>query len=83
MFSLEDYVALGIMTPDQAGALRDAVCARKNILVAGGTSTGKTTLTNALLGEVAKRLSVALSLKIRASFSAWRQTSWRSARSTA
>ncbi|TYL72292.1 P-type conjugative transfer ATPase TrbB [Bradyrhizobium cytisi] len=54
VFSLEDYVAVGIMTPDQAGALRDAVRARKNILVAGGTSTGKTTLTNALLAEVAK-----------------------------
>ncbi|MGY3079238.1 Flp pilus assembly CpaF family ATPase [Bradyrhizobium sp. LM6.10] len=48
MFSLEDYVALVIMTPDQAGALRDAVCARKNILVAGGTSTGKTALTTEL-----------------------------------
>ena len=34
--------------------LRAAVAARKNILVAGGTSTGKTTLTNALLAEVAK-----------------------------
>ena len=34
--------------------LRQAVAARKNILVAGGTSTGKTTLTNALLAEVAK-----------------------------
>lgn len=54
VFSLEDYVAVGVITPDQAGALRDAVCARKNILVAGGTSTGKTTLTNALLAEVAK-----------------------------
>ena len=54
VFSLEDYVAVGIMTPDQASALRDAVQARKNILVAGGTSTGKTTLTNALLAEVAK-----------------------------
>ncbi|MET4328611.1 hypothetical protein ABIB80_004446 [Bradyrhizobium sp. i1.15.2] len=54
VFSLADYVAVGIMTPDQAGALRDAVRARKNILVAGGTSTGKTTLTNALLAEVAK-----------------------------
>jgi type IV secretion system protein VirB11 len=30
------------------------VASRANILVAGGTSTGKTTLTNALLAEVAK-----------------------------
>ncbi|WP_163071451.1 ATPase, T2SS/T4P/T4SS family, partial [Acinetobacter baumannii] len=43
-----------IMTSEQAIALRQAVSSRKNILVAGGTSTGKTTLTNALLAEVAK-----------------------------
>ena len=42
------------MTPEQAEALRRAVSSRKNILVAGGTSTGKTTLTNALLAEIAK-----------------------------
>ena len=42
------------MTPTQAEALRQAVATRANILVAGGTSTGKTTLTNALLAEVAK-----------------------------
>jgi type IV secretion system protein TrbB len=54
VFTLDDYVAAGIMTSDQASALRAAVAARKNILVAGGTSTGKTTLTNALLAEVAK-----------------------------
>jgi P-type conjugative transfer ATPase TrbB len=54
VFTLNDYVAAGIMTSDQAEALRAAVAARKNILVAGGTSTGKTTLTNALLAEVAK-----------------------------
>ncbi len=35
------------------GLLRAAVRERKNILVAGGTSTGKTTLVNALLAEVA------------------------------
>ncbi|CAM5592071.1 P-type conjugative transfer ATPase TrbB [Sphingobium scionense] len=54
VFTLDDYAAAGIMTGAQAEALRDAVASRQNILVAGGTSTGKTTLTNALLAEVAK-----------------------------
>ncbi|KAJ32451.1 conjugal transfer protein TrbB, partial [Agrobacterium tumefaciens] len=54
VFTLSDYVAGGIMTQQQADVLRIAVEKRKNILVAGGTSTGKTTLTNALLAEVAK-----------------------------
>ena len=54
VFTLGDYVAAGIMSADQADTLRAAVAARANILVAGGTSTGKTTLTNALLAEVAK-----------------------------
>ncbi len=54
VFTLDDYVAAGIMTAEQASALRTGVAARANILVAGGTSTGKTTLTNALLAEVAK-----------------------------
>jgi type IV secretion system protein VirB11 len=54
VFTLDDYVAKAIMTSAQAKILKNAVAARKNILVAGGTSTGKTTLTNALLAEVAK-----------------------------
>lgn len=54
VFTLDDYVAKEIMTSEQAEILKSAVAARKNILVAGGTSTGKTTLTNALLAEVAK-----------------------------
>ncbi len=54
VFTLDDYVEAGIMTEGQARFLREAVAARKNILVAGGTSTGKTTLVNALLAEVAK-----------------------------
>ncbi|WP_354110710.1 P-type conjugative transfer ATPase TrbB [Bradyrhizobium sp. S3.12.5] len=54
VFTLDDYVTAGTMTNRQAKALRSAVADRKNILVAGGTSTGKTTLANALLAEVAK-----------------------------
>jgi P-type conjugative transfer ATPase TrbB len=54
VFTLDDYAASGIMTPAQAAVLSRAVAERRNILVAGGTSTGKTTLTNALLAEVAK-----------------------------
>jgi type IV secretion system protein TrbB len=53
VFTLEDYAAAGIMTAGQAAALRTAVRERRNILVAGGTSTGKTTLANALLAEIA------------------------------
>jgi type IV secretion system protein VirB11 len=54
VFTLDDYAAAGIMTGVEAEGLRNAVRKRQNILVAGGTSTGKTTLTNALLAEVAK-----------------------------
>jgi type IV secretion system protein TrbB len=54
VFTLQDYVASAIMSADQADVLRRAVADRRNILVAGGTSTGKTTLTNALLAEISK-----------------------------
>src|SRR6202790_4202104 len=53
IFTLRDYASTGIMTSDQAEILRYAVMQRRNVLVAGGTSTGKTTLVNALLAEVA------------------------------
>ena len=53
VFTLNDYVAAGIMSAGQAELLRRAVRERKNVLVAGGTSTGKTTLVNALLAEIA------------------------------
>jgi P-type conjugative transfer ATPase TrbB len=54
VFTLDDYVAANIITTRQADFLRDSIVKRRNILVAGGTSTGKTTLVNALLAEVAE-----------------------------
>lgn len=54
VFTLQDYVDAGVMGGAAADVLRRAVAERQNILVAGGTSTGKTTLANALLAEVAK-----------------------------
>lgn len=52
IISLEEYVASGIMTEEQRQAIIRAVHARKNILVVGGTKTGKTTLTNAIIDEL-------------------------------
>jgi type IV secretion system protein VirB11 len=53
VFTLDDYVTASIISTAEALILRRAVAKRQNILVAGGTSTGKTTLVNAILAEVA------------------------------
>lgn len=53
IFTLDDYAAQGVATPDQVQRLREAVAERRNIVVAGGTGSGKTTLLNALLAEPA------------------------------
>jgi P-type conjugative transfer ATPase TrbB len=54
IYTLDDYIADHIMLSVQADMLRAAVADRRNILIAGGTSSGKTTLANALLAELAK-----------------------------
>ena len=54
VFTLENYVAKGIMTKAQKQAIEEAVSGRQNILVSGGTGTGKTTLANAILDAVAR-----------------------------
>lgn len=53
IIGLDRYVVDGILSASQAEFLRRAVHGRQNILIAGGTSTGKTTLANALLAEIA------------------------------
>ncbi|OJW31164.1 MAG: P-type conjugative transfer ATPase TrbB [Rhodospirillales bacterium 69-11] len=55
IYTLDDYVADGVMMAPLAEALRSAVTERRNIVIAGGTSSGKTTLANALLAEIATR----------------------------
>ena len=53
IFNLVDYVKTSVMTELQARVIQAAVAERKNILIAGGTGTGKTTLANAVLNEIA------------------------------
>ena len=52
-FELGDYVDQGALASALAEALKDSVRTHANILIAGGTSSGKTTFTNALLAEAA------------------------------
>ena len=50
--SLDDYIAQQVISTPQADQLRELLAHRKNVLVSGGTSTGKTTFLNALLKEI-------------------------------
>ena len=51
-YSLEQLVEVGSIAPDVAAALAQAVAGQQNILISGGTGTGKTTLLNALAARI-------------------------------
>lgn len=53
VFTLDDYVAKGELSEAHRQAIVAAIRARKNIFVSGGTGSGKTTLVNAMLLELA------------------------------
>lgn len=52
LIPLDDYVKHRIMTEAQASVLRSAIKSRLNIVISGGTGSGKTTLANAVIAEI-------------------------------
>jgi type IV secretion system protein TrbB len=49
IFALQDYLPKAVMTEGQLATIQAAIAARRNILVIGGTGSGKTTLVNAII----------------------------------
>ncbi len=55
IFTLDDYVRMGSLTEFQKGVIEKTINNYKNILIVGGTSTGKTTFANACIGAIPKK----------------------------
>src|SRR6266852_4629158 len=55
LYTIDDYVRDGILNGVHAQVLRRAIDERLNIVVAGGTGSGKTTLAGAMINEMVER----------------------------
>lgn len=52
VMTMEGYVESGVVSQEQADCIAELLAQRKNILIAGGTFSGKTTLMNCLLSMI-------------------------------
>lgn len=52
IITLDEYVASGIISDEQVKLIRDAIAEKKNIIIAGSTGSGKTTLVNAVIDGI-------------------------------
>ncbi|MGB0944627.1 MAG: P-type conjugative transfer ATPase TrbB [Marinomonas sp.] len=55
LLTFDDYVNQEVMTENQKASLVDAVLNHKNVLVCGGTGSGKTTFTNAVIDNISEQ----------------------------
>ena len=58
IFTLEQYVEAGVLTPRHSDVIKEAVRNHRNILVIGGTGSGKTTLINAIINVMVRSVSI-------------------------
>jgi type IV secretion system protein VirB11 len=54
VFTLDEYVSAGVFPAHLKAFFEEAIIRRQNILVAGGTGSGKTTLTNSLIETISR-----------------------------